>query len=465
MRGLTPVGVLQRVANPRFFAPPVIEAIQDTTTGSGSTAVATIVALAPAGIVAGELLILALHYASSSTLTACVYPESGGPAGWKPIGHSSYNANGAPWYFWYKIATGSEGNISLTRSSGVAYITTRYIRISGADPINPIGSRTWNGGAYGTYTTKGAQTLTDNCLALAFAGAKGGNYTLPIMNNDGGWDQTSQLDAYTYGGAHQKLAYTVIAAKGNIPDLTWTFSASPMNAWHTWMITVNPVDYDDFAYSGPIVSSWQTSLQTSTGPSLNMVAPSGISTGNLLILAMSAYCPVTLTYFNTPAGWTKAGEYGNSNPDSYAAIFYKVSDGTEGNVTITNNNSSYWMCGTYFNITGAAAVSPLLTTQGTASASNITDIVLNTITPTTIADCMLINVGAMNIVTSGPINQIGKTTREYVSVATVGPTTGVNHCVSIGKLPYIGDSTEIRHMSRGASASSMSNIACVFKPG
>lgn len=89
-----------------------------------------------------------------------------------------------------------------------------------------------------------------------------------------------------------------------------------------------------------------------TATSLSCTAPSGIASGNLLVIFIGNDEASNTTQFsindtNYP-GWTKAGESGTSTVDAHFAIFFKEAAGTEGAVTVdaadTNEIAAFYYC-------------------------------------------------------------------------------------------------------------------------
>jgi len=93
--------------------------------------------------------------------------------------------------------------------------------------------------------------------------------------------------------------------------------------------------------------------------SLLMTAPSGITSGELLIIIIGNDDTGSADEFTTtPAGWTKLDESGSTSADAHMGVFYKVASGSEGNVTI-NAASSDEMMGWYMRLSGADVNTPI----------------------------------------------------------------------------------------------------------
>lgn len=95
--------------------------------------------------------------------------------------------------------------------------------------------------------------------------------------------------------------------------------------------------------------------------SLSVPYPAGLSSGNLLVLAIANKYPANAP--SVPSGWTQlaqgSGGAGTAGADSgqvYSTVMYKVSDGTETgslSVTLTSSNTCLGRMFAYSNATGA----------------------------------------------------------------------------------------------------------------
>lgn len=149
--------------------------------GASSALATQLVISAPAGIVSGDLLL------------AWVAKDGGGDTFTTPSGWSTYGtkvgstSTGVAVQLFYKIATGSDGSVTLASSGSSAPMMGRYIRISGADRTNPfnsghgfVGSTTATSGT--SITLSVGTTNLDQCLGLSMVGASYG--TVPSVGGD-----------------------------------------------------------------------------------------------------------------------------------------------------------------------------------------------------------------------------------------------------------------------------------------
>ena len=125
------------------------------------------------------------------------------------------------------------------------------------------------------------------------------------------------------------------------------------------------------AGGGVVVEAYAS---TNSGASVTdqlFTAPAGITSGELLILNV-----VSNAVRSAPSGWTTAFTFSASGINQH--IFWKVSDGTETDVTITGTG---YFCGWYYRISGADTSDPFnvfgnpwtsLGTQGTALEATTT---------------------------------------------------------------------------------------------
>lgn len=101
----------------------------------------------------------------------------------------------------------------------------------------------------------------------------------------------------------------------------------------------------------------QTNSGASSWTNMTATAPSGITSGELLLIVAMAKYNGSVTMWTTPSGWTKHQEYGDDSNNAYIGLFWKQADGTEGNVVVPSTTSSR-KCAHYIRISGADTVSP-----------------------------------------------------------------------------------------------------------
>jgi hypothetical protein len=184
-----PLGVVNQQALGSVATPPIIEAVEKS---QGTTTSITLTA--PAGITAGDLLVIICGN-SRNNWVAPVYSSI--PAGWT-VAHNG-NVGGSydcGLFSMYKIADGTETDISITVDYTTAWVGF-YLRISGANASTPV----WDTGAipYGyvpgythpDYTLSGipAEITTPNTLLLAFGGVSK-NITYSVSGD--GWSMVDQ---------------------------------------------------------------------------------------------------------------------------------------------------------------------------------------------------------------------------------------------------------------------------------
>ena len=98
-----------------------------------------------------------------------------------------------------------------------------------------------------------------------------------------------------------------------------------------------------------------------TNYDLTINKPTGMSTGDMLIVLVATANSTTTDYVTTPAGFTEIFDVTNTTGDSQISAFYKIIDGTEGSqITVAvSNGSSSSSIGWALHVTGAATSSPV----------------------------------------------------------------------------------------------------------
>ena len=112
----------------------------------------------------------------------------------------------------------------------------------------------------------------------------------------------------------------------------------------------------------PIIENY-TQNTIIPGNSLTLTKPSGVQTGDLLIIIVGNDDNTATAQWNNttykPAGFTLINESGNSTCDTHTAAFYRIADGTE-DATIpvpAQSSDDYW--GFYIHISGVGADTPI----------------------------------------------------------------------------------------------------------
>jgi hypothetical protein len=125
-----------------------------------------------------------------------------------------------------------------------------------------------------------------------------------------------------------------------------------------------------------------TTASEATDITINAIAPPNIQSGDLLLLYCHADNNLDVQYFLPPSGWTSSFSDYDSVFDIETTLFYKISDGTEGNILLSTGNvffveSAVW----YIKISGVNQTNPI--TTGSLSKGNFTFVTASSlITPT-----------------------------------------------------------------------------------
>lgn len=102
-----------------------------------------------------------------------------------------------------------------------------------------------------------------------------------------------------------------------------------------------------------------TQRTTSSTSSLTLDKPSGVAAGDLLMIFIAIDRSTATTQFDDstykPTGFTLVGAYGDTGLDFWAAVYYRIADGTEGATVACAAQSSGQMTGMYARITGHLA--------------------------------------------------------------------------------------------------------------
>ena len=110
--------------------------------------------------------------------------------------------------------------------------------------------------------------------------------------------------------------------------------------------------------AAPVVEATATTSEGAAGTSHTVNLPSGITAGNLLVLAISGVqtSPVT-----TPSGWTLHSDANLYDPGFHnlARIYWRIADGNEGSTLSMTSSADAAFGAVCYRISGATATDPL----------------------------------------------------------------------------------------------------------
>ena len=235
-----PIGVLQQQTiggGGGGGAAPVLESwAASRLVGSRAT---TLVCTQASGIQEDDLLVLV----GVNDDTANFTPTFQTPSGWtSKVGYGS----GAPdvmLHIFWKVATGSEGTVSLvTGNNTVEALGAYYFRFSGAnltDPFNVIKGVEIT--ANSSHSIGSIATTVDKCLPLWVFGFDGA-YGIPLSESGSGWTELhEQWTNVSGGGSHLAMNFgvnSVVSPAGATPSLT--IGSSSWDGSTTVMFAIAP---------------------------------------------------------------------------------------------------------------------------------------------------------------------------------------------------------------------------------
>lgn len=324
--------------------------------GTAAYTTTTFTVAHPASVVAGDLLVLVIGQKPSTA-------NSGGvdtPAGWMAItsltGAGGYGATlGADTgntniYGYYKVATGTESgtNLSITTTNhnvGFAQIYRLSTDGIGWEVVGTTGSDTSAGSVSVTFSsnpgvTSGDYVIAAMCIptdvttpsqfsaeALSATGATFGTVT-----------EVGEFDTATgnqVGGFTARAAVTAGTASA-APVMTATAGGTTTNVrGPAIFIRIRDVPVPPAA-NAPVVAA-SSSGSTSVGATqISTAFPSGVSTGDLLILLVARINAMTMSW---PAGWTSL--VSNTANDGAFETRYRIYQAGDSAPVITGTSSAY----------------------------------------------------------------------------------------------------------------------------
>lgn len=146
----------------------------------------------------------------------------------------------------------------------------------------------------------------------------------------------------------------------------------------------------------PILETWAAANSAGvTVNTLDVNKPSGVVSGDLLLIIAENDHNSGSTIFDEITGFTKIIEHGDTNSDCLIATYWRVADGTEGSNFTVTTVGLYELLAWCLRISGADETTPIDAFTGYSSPSNSTEI-----TPTswssTVADTLIIQVAAFD---------------------------------------------------------------------
>jgi len=396
----------------------------------------TTTATAPGGIVAGDLLLVVVSArdASGGDASCWITP----PAGWTRLGEMKKVLLSVVAF--YKIAVGGEGNVTITNDRGISEnVVIYYMRITGAhasDPINSmwVDSTDVTSGSYAPAFSGGSCSV-DKCLGINVVLQE--NTGTPTVTVSGaGWtkireDNNPNVDAC--------LSTKPMNSAGNQTNISYSSSGGTSTEWAALTLAINPITVNYGAY--PVLASYSQKLAVAGTPVTSFVItpPSGIVAGNMLVLIVNNDNTGAGDIVDTPSGWTKIRESGDTVSDNHTAMFYKVAAGGESDLTVTQASSRYvaW----WLRLTGCTGLDS--SAEFTEPTGNQLHTVLTALWPTTTRNnCLLIGSSGVStgqigtyehVYGAGDITLVASVTNsdainnEYAALFTArAPIAGIN---------------------------------------
>lgn len=173
----------------------------------------------------------------------------------------------------------------------------------------------------------------------------------------------------------------------------------------------------------PVIEGFQaTSGGAPDTDTLTLVAPSGITAGELLLLiACSDDTTYTPQFSDNVSGWTFIGQAGDTGVGAHIGAWYKIAAGGEGNVAVVAESSDQ-MLGWYIRISGVDTDNPINASQF-EQQSDATDHDIAAIT-TNVADCLAIYGLSFDGGDSGGFSQPTGWTEQDEEATGTGGTNG-----------------------------------------
>ena len=191
----------------------------------------------------------------------------------------------------------------------------------------------------------------------------------------------------------------------------------------------------------PVLETYTEQGSTTASASLVLTKPSGVVSGDLLILICMNEDDTSIDQFtDNHAGWTFLLNTGNSSSACHTGVFWRISDGTEGaSESVTAQSSDQWM-GFYLRVSGAHATTPIDSSLPGVSTGNASNHPVLGVT-TSVDDCLIFCALVFDGGDGFPFSVIGSGWTKVDDFQTgVSPTDDVSGVFGKKDLPTAGAS-------------------------
>ncbi len=139
----------------------------------------------------------------------------------------------------------------------------------------------------------------------------------------------------------------------------------------------------------PVIELWTEQGDTDPSAPITLAKPSGVESGDLLLLIAMNDAPDATAFSDNKVGWNFVDTSGNDVSDAHIAVFWRIADGTEGPTeTVTSAGEDEWV-GYYLRITGADDTNPINVYNFEQSSSVSSSHIIPAIT-STVDDCLML---------------------------------------------------------------------------
>lgn len=206
---------------------PSIESFTDTTTGVYGN---SLTLNAPTGITAGDLLLIIFRDPAINTNSEVINT----PSGWTKIDEHGTADNDIHIGMFWKEATGSEGDVTVTSTVSSTGRAGWYLRISGADTTTPIHATSKNGTTWQAatpWTASGVTTSVDNCLLIAGFAADGCNNDPFTISGEGWVEEDESVTGADSNGTAGVFASKELSSAGFSGNCVCTPTSAGKASW------------------------------------------------------------------------------------------------------------------------------------------------------------------------------------------------------------------------------------------
>ncbi len=367
----TQSGTSTQTVSPTASATSSLAFVGSASTNGNATAESVTV---PAGVTAGNALLLVANGAAGSAMTA--------PAGWTQVDTASPANGSMASTLWERVATASDAGSTVTVTFPAAYHgTVQLLAYSGTNATDPIAAYAKSAAAMPgmSYPTPTSTVPANGDVVVSVWSTK--SSTVNTWTAPAG--QTVRSTAYGSGTGRINSIATDggIASAGPAGGLSANTDASG-SSFAAWTIVLAPATGGGGGTpTGPPPASLAfvgSTAADGNATTESVTVPVAVTSGDALLLVATGAAGGAMT---APAGWSQVGTVSPTNPTIVSTLWERVATSADAGSTVTVTfPAAYHGTVQLLAYSGTNATQPIATYASKAQASPATSFTTPTAT-------------------------------------------------------------------------------------